>query len=169
MVRKFDAAIVFLTALCVGLLMLIMCGATLAGVFARYVLNDAISWSEEVARYAMIWMSFLGGGLVFRYSGHIAIDILVKSLPAGLVRKTIIGLAHLVVVTFLAMLAWYGWTLMMRGNYMTTAALRIPMSLPYAAIPVGAVMMIYHLLAANILLRKHQPAFPKKSLETTSV
>lgn len=169
MLRKFDAAVVFLTALLVGVLMLVMCGATLAGVFARYLLNDALSWSEEVARYSMVWMSFLGGGLVFRYSGHIAIDTLVARIPAGVVRQLVVGFAHLVVIAFLAVLAWYGYSLMMRGSYMTTAALRLPMSVPYAAIPVGAVMMIYHMVASNLQSLGKQTEPPAKSLDTSLV
>lgn len=166
MLRKFDAAVVFLTSLLVGVLMLVMCGATLAGVFARYLLNDALSWSEEVARYSMVWMSFLGGGLVFRYGGHIAIDTLVARIPAGAVRHLVVGFAHLVVVAFLVVLAWYGYSLMMRGTYMTTAALRLPMSIPYAAIPIGAVMMIYHLAAANLQSLGKQAEPHSKSLDT---
>lgn len=170
MLRKFDAAIVFLTALLVGVLMLVMCGATLAGVFARYLLNDALPWSEEVARYAMVWLSFLGGGLVFRYNGHIAIDLLVTKIRSDIPRNLVIGAAHLVVVAFLLVLVWYGYSLTMRGNNMTTAALRLPMSVPYAAVPVGAIMMIYHLIAAKATsLSGRQAELPVKSIDTSLV
>lgn len=165
MLSKFDAAVVFFTALLVGVLMLVMCAATLSGVFARYFLNDALSWSEEVARYSMIWMSFLGGGLVFRHGGHIVIDTVVARIPKGVVRLVVVGFAHLVVIVFLAVLAWYGYSLMMRGNYMTTAALRLPMSVPYAAIPVGSIMMIYHLVAALLQSLRKQAELPAKSLD----
>lgn len=151
MIRMLDRAIVFATGALMVILMLTMTGATLAGVFARYVINDALTWSEEVARYSMVWLSFLGGGLVFRHGGHVAIDLLVDRIPAGFARYAVLALAQLAALAFLSVLVWYGLGLMQRGSFMTTPALRIPMSVPYAAIPIGSALMIYHLVAANIV------------------
>lgn len=151
MLKRIDDAIIFVTGALLVVLMLTMTGATLAGVFMRYALNDALTWSEEVARYSMVWLSFLGGGLVFRRGGHVAIDFLVEKLPNGFFRYTVMALAQLAALAFLAVLVWQGQSVMARGAFMTTPALRIPMSVPYAAIPLGAALMIYHLVAANVV------------------
>lgn len=150
MLRKFDRAIVVATSVCLVVLLLIMTGATLSGVLARYVLNDALTWSEEVARYSMVWLSFLGGGLVFRHGGHIAIDMFIRAIPEGLWRHLVFCISQLVILAFLAVLMWKGLDMLGRSSQMTTPALQMPMTLPYAAIPVGAALMIYHLIVVAI-------------------
>lgn len=161
MLRSIDRGVVLVTSGIVVMLMVAMTGAILAGVFARYVMNDALAWSEEVARYALVWLSFLGGGLVFRHGGHVSIDFLVNKL-AGPPRWLVVGCATLASATFLAVLAWQGYTLMERGAYQTSPALRLPMTVPYAAIPVGAGLMLYHMavlgLEAAIGRRRTEPA-----------
>ena len=149
MFSRFDAGVLLLTKVAVVVLLFVMLGATLAGVFFRYVLNDALTWSEEVARYSMVWLSLLGGGLVFREGGHVAVDLLLTHLPSRHLRLAVTLLAQALVIAVLAVVLWQGVILMGRGQYMTTAALRLPMYLPYAAMPVGAGLMIYHLLVVG--------------------
>ena len=54
-----------------------------ANVVLRYSTSQSIEWAEEVARYLMVWLTFLGAGPVLRYGGHIAVDNLQDSLPRG--------------------------------------------------------------------------------------
>jgi|TARA_A100001391_G_scaffold205463_1_gene207318 TRAP-type C4-dicarboxylate transport system permease small subunit len=150
MLRTIDRAIISVTGVLVVVLLLIMTGATLAGVFARYFLNDALTWSEEVARFSMIWLSFLGGGLVFRRGGHVAIDMLVRRLSSDAVRIAVFTLSQLVIMAFLGTLLWYGVDMVQQATYMTTPALQISMMFPYAAIPVGAVLMMYQLVVVSV-------------------
>ncbi|TFL11343.1 TRAP transporter small permease [Pusillimonas caeni] len=150
MVRYFDRAVVGATSVVVVVLLLIMTGSTLAGVFARYFMNEALAWSEEVARYSMVWLSFMGGGLVFRHGGHIAIDILVRKLPEGMLRHLVFGISQLIILSFLVVLLWKGIEMLEQSVYMTTPALQMSMAVPYASIPAGAALMIYHLTAAAI-------------------
>jgi TRAP-type C4-dicarboxylate transport system permease small subunit len=151
MLRQFDRGIVTATSIILVLLLVLMTGVILAGVFARYVMNDSLTWSEEVARYAMVWLSFLGGGLVFRHGGHIAIDMLTQKIPPGFARHAVLALSQLVILAFLGVLLWKGIEMLGNSGYMTTPALQLPMTVPYAAIPVGAALMIYHLVASSIL------------------
>src|SRR5690606_28631425 len=108
MLRYVDRAVVAASSVLVVILLLVMTGSTLAGVFARYFLNEALTWSEEVARYSMVWLSFVGGGLVFRHGGHIAIDVLVRKLPEGALRHVVFGVSQLVILLFLAVVFWKG-------------------------------------------------------------
>ena len=151
MLQRFDDGILLLTRLAVVALLFVMFASTLAGVFFRYVLNDALTWSEEAARYSMVWLSLLGSGLIFREAGHVAVEMLVAQLPWRGLRIAVMVLAQVAVITVLLVLVWQGMVLVGRGQYMTTPALRLPMYLPYAALPVGAALMIYHVLVAGIL------------------
>jgi TRAP-type C4-dicarboxylate transport system permease small subunit len=56
------------------LLLLAMACIVFANVVLRYTTGDSIVWAEEVARHMMIWVTFLGAGLVLRFGGHVAID-----------------------------------------------------------------------------------------------
>jgi TRAP-type transport system small permease protein len=55
-----------------------------ANVGLRYLTSQSIEWAEEVARHLMIWVTFVGAGLVYRYGGHVAIDNLQDALPKKL-------------------------------------------------------------------------------------
>ena len=56
------------------LLLVAMACIVFANVVLRYTTGDSIVWAEEVARHLMIWVTFLGAGLVLRFGGHVAID-----------------------------------------------------------------------------------------------
>ena len=52
-------------------------------VFCRYVLNNSLSWPEEMAKFAFVWFVFLGAAMVTRRSRHIVIDLVPRSLEPG--------------------------------------------------------------------------------------
>ena len=44
--------------------------------FTRYILNDSLAWTEEIARYGLMWLAFIGGAVVTRKKAHIAVELL---------------------------------------------------------------------------------------------
>ena len=52
-----------------------------ANVALRFLTDYSILWVEEVSRYTMVWLTFIGAGLVLRYGGHIGIDSLQQGMP----------------------------------------------------------------------------------------
>lgn len=144
--RRVDRAIVTLTSWLVAYLTLQMTLVVLLGVFTRYVLNDALAWIEELARYTMTWLSWLGGGLALRRGAHIAVEFLIDAMPPA-VRAAVVFVGRLGIFFFLGICLWYGADLTARVSMQSTIALGISMQIPYAAIPVGALLMGYHLLA----------------------
>ena len=144
--KRADGAILTLTSWVVAYLTLQMCLVVLLGVFMRYVLNNSLAWTEELARYSMIWLSWLGGGLALRRGAHIAVEFVIDALsPAA--RAVIVFAGRLAVLFFLGVCLWYGAQLTSRVSMQSTIALGISMQVPYAAIPLGAFMMAYHLVA----------------------
>ena len=142
--KRVDGAIVMLTSWIVAYLMLQMTLVVLLGVFTRYVLNDSLAWIEELARYSMIWLTWLGGGLALRRGAHIAVEFFTDALPEK-ARSVVILLGRAGVFFFLGICFWYGVDLTMPVSAQSTIALGISMQIPYAAIPVGALLMAYHL------------------------
>lgn len=116
-----------------------------SNVVLRYVTNFSIVWAEEVARYLMIWMTFLGAGLTMRYGGHVAISNLMEMLPhrGQQVLRVIIALS---LICFFAAMVWIAYGYTMRMQFQLTPATRIPFSYIYGAIPVGFALLIVHFL-----------------------
>ena len=54
--------------------------------FTRYVLNDSLAWTEEIARYGLMWLTFIGGAMVTRTNTHIAVELLSNLMPPGPAR-----------------------------------------------------------------------------------
>ena len=55
--------------------------------FTRYVLNDSLSWTEEIARYGLMWIVFIGGAMVTRRNTHIAVELLSNVMKPGPLRS----------------------------------------------------------------------------------
>lgn len=116
-----------------------------ANVTLRYLTNFSITWSEEVARYLMIWMTFLGAGLALRFGGHVAITNLQEAMPAQAQRVLRLVIVVLLLAFFAAMI-WMGYDYMARMRFQVTPATRISFGYIYAAMPIGFLLMSVHLL-----------------------
>ena len=126
-------------------------------IFFRFVVYRPVPWSEEAARYLMIWMGMLGSVIALRKGRHIGVTALVDILPAKVsfavgifVRVSMAGL--------LGIIAYYGFKLAVFNYSQLSAAMEIPMMIPYMAIPVGSAMMIVDLIAE--LLNEFWPVAP---------
>ena len=118
----------------------------LAAVFWRYVLQDALVWTEEAARYLMIWMGFLGAAVASREGGHIAIDTLLERLPPQVMR-IVAWIISMVSIGFLLTVFWLGLVLAHRVQIQRTPSLDISMALPYLAIPIGCILIVIQMVA----------------------
>ena len=49
-------------------------------IISRVIIGSSFSWTEEVARYLMIWVAFLGASFAFQYAAHMSIEVLVKKV-----------------------------------------------------------------------------------------
>jgi TRAP-type transport system small permease protein len=131
-------------------LLIILLGAMAVIIFSnvalRYASGNSIVWAEEVARYCMIWLTFVGAGPVLRMGGHIAIENLQDAVPkiwAQWIRACILllmlGLGAGMVVMGLAYVE--------RSQFQMTASTQIPFSYIYAAIPAGGMVLLWSSLA----------------------
>jgi TRAP-type C4-dicarboxylate transport system permease small subunit len=118
-----------------------------ANVMLRYLTDESIVWSEEVARYLMIWLTFLGIGPVFRVGGHIAVDSLHTILPARVTLVLRAGIV-LLIAGFSVALVRFGMMLVERTWAQTTPVTDVPFGLISAAVPIGFFFTLWHLAAA---------------------
>ena len=109
-------------------------------VFCRYVLNSALSWPEEAAKFAFAWFVFLGAAMITRRGEHIVIDILPRNLGPGALRyhALAVRLISVAVSTFLLI---YGLDLVQKSTF-TSPALQWPYTYLYLAVPTGAALSL---------------------------
>src|SRR5215207_5529549 len=108
----------------------------LTQVFWRYVLNDSLSWPEEMARWAFVWLVFLGSAMLTRRGGHITIDLLPRVLGIRALRLHAVIVRAAVATSTLALLL-YGGDLVARASYVSPVLGWHFMYL-YLAVPTGA-------------------------------
>ncbi|UHD46391.1 TRAP transporter small permease [Aureimonas altamirensis] len=118
-------------------------------VVARYVFAAPTVWSEELARFMLVWVTMLGSAYVLEHGGHVALTVFVELLPPAL-QHALMFLRDLIVVAMAGGLAWYGYALAVSGGRRVSTGLGLSMTYAYAAIPVGAVLIAFFLLARRI-------------------
>ena len=131
--------------LCVIILMAALAVILFVAVITRYLFNFPLAWSEEVSRYAFVWLSFLGAELCLRVNIHAAVDLLVKTLPPR-VQCVVWRVGQTLVAIFLIALLISGIHIARVAHNQSSPALGIPMSFVYSAVPVGAALMLLELL-----------------------
>jgi len=139
-------------------LALILVLVSLDGVFYRFVLNQPLQWTDELAIWSMIWMVWLGSIVAMRRWDHVHIPLFLRLLPIK-VRMLFITFAKLLTLICLCVILWYG-IVVFQGNFHGhSPSMGMSNKWIKLAIPVGAGMMslcLIHLIMEDIvrILRK---------------
>lgn len=123
-------------------------------VLSRFIFNQPITWSEVLIRMVIIWMVMFGVVVAFREGAQVSVDLMFR-LSSGRWRRILHFLITLVAVTFLATLVWHGIDIVWRTRFQQIGGMEfLPMSVGYAALPVGAFFAIIAAIA-NYLDPRH--------------
>lgn len=117
----------------------------------RYVFNNSIYWSEELARYLFVWQCWLGIAYSTKKGTHLRITMIHNALSkkASNCLEIFVMLVWMAFSVFL-IFRGFGLTTMI-GNYgQISAAMHLPMEYIYASIPVGAALMLIRLIEVFI-------------------
>jgi TRAP-type C4-dicarboxylate transport system permease small subunit len=119
-------------------------------VLFRFAFHISLAWSEELVRYVFIWSVFLTAALAFNLNTHIVIDFLIVWYPPGLKRLAAL-MSWVCVIIGIIVLFILGLQLIGAPSvrFQKSPAMEIPMTIPYAAIPVGCVLMMVNALRAT--------------------
>lgn len=112
-------------------------------VFCRYILNHSLFWSEELARYILVWLTFLGSSAAYRRRVHPGIDILTSRLSAG-VRRWAAAAVHLISIAFFGVMVWYGYGFAWFVRKQISPALNTPKWIIFSVIPVAGTVLMLH-------------------------
>jgi len=107
------------------------------------VFFSALSWSEEVTRYLLVYLTFFGASSVYKKSGHISVLVVQHLLPPKL-QKFVSIFVIILCGIFFSIATFYGLKYMGLQGSQLSAALRIPMKYLYMSIPIGFSIMILH-------------------------
>lgn len=111
--------------------------------FTRYVLNDSLSWTEEIARYGLMWVVFIGGAMVTRRNTHIAVELLSNVMRPGRLRQVLLAAVDIVKLAFLAFLAFVSVTITERMGIQRMTVFEVSMGWVYAGVSFGCFLMLF--------------------------
>lgn len=111
-------------------------------IFFRFVINISFGWSEELARYLLIWIAWIAASYAVHKSAHIRVEI-AKDLLKNKLKKVVEVVVLLVCLGFAVFLAVEGtqFVLAIKMTQQVTPSLGIKMWLVYLAVPVGGTLM----------------------------
>ena len=123
--------------------------AILLQILGRYLPNDMdISWTEESARFAQLWMVFFGAGVAMQRNLHVGVDVLTGVLK---------GTSKKIAVVFLVVAIYGSFDLIAVGGLQISAALNMPMSYVYFIIPIGLFYWLIEYVVFNAKQLKSTP------------
>ncbi len=141
-----------------ALCLVALSGLVVFQVVARYGLGGVPLFTEEAARYAMIWMALLAAAVGVREASHIRIDFVPMALGAASPRlkRGLEAALDVISLTVFLTLVWYGVDMTLFAAGQTSEGMRVPLSYPYAAVPVAFVFAA--LFAGLRLLAGEKPS-----------
>ncbi len=128
----------YATIFLVGMISIVVC----AGVYWRYVLNNSLSWTEETAKFLMVWMVFTGIPIALKTGGHAAIDALPNALPQR-GRQVLYAFIYLVILLLSAVLIHQGCGFAWNARVQNTATTQVSMMYVFGAMPFGGVILFF--------------------------
>ena len=125
----------------------------------RYLTVMSLPWAEEVARYSMVWIAYIGASLGIKRNAHLGVEAVLLRLPQG-TRKYFDYLRYLIIILFNVLIAYYTFQIIQSqiSTEQVSPSLRIPMWFAYGAVPVGAVLMAWRCIQMIGQVGKPAPA-----------
>jgi len=110
--------------------------------FTRYILNDSLAWTEEIARYGLMWVVFIGGAMVTRRNTHIAVELMSNIMRPGPSRVILLAVVDAIKLAFLALLAFVSVTITERMGIQRMTVFDLSMGWVYAGVSFGCFLML---------------------------
>lgn len=138
-----------------GLLILAVTFVIFFNVLFRYLGGFSLSWAEEFARYATIWITFIGSSVCIWYGQHVTVDVLepILSKRWNSNLETLVSLLSALGCGYLAYLSW-GLVSKTIATGQRAIALGIPMWAVYGALPLGFALMAWRFLGCGLRTRQ---------------
>jgi len=120
-------------------------------VVCRYVFKIATPWTEELARYAFLWTTYLGCGMCFSKKKHVVIDLIDEvGKKSGNPKRFKFIIEKLTMIVSMVFLIYFlymfitGYFVKIARMGRTSTAVNLPMVIPYASVIAGCGLMVWH-------------------------
>ena len=130
------------------ILMLLLVGDVLLQVISRYLLENAISFTDELAGFLLMWVALAGAAYVTGRGEHLAISLMIEKVSAR--QKTVLAMVIDLLILFFAILVlviggiWLVYTRFYLGQ--VSASLEIPLGYVYLILPLSGLLMCVYIL-----------------------
>lgn len=120
-------------------------------VFSRYILNTSFTFTEELARFSLIWLSILGAAYLSGKREHLSMDFLYQKFNSKFQKKTLIFIEICILLFSLVVMVIGGFNLVYTTLHLgqLSGTLRIPLGYIYAILPFSGLLImcfsIYHM------------------------
>ncbi len=124
-------------------------------VFSRYLLNTSFSFTEEFARFSLIWLSILGAAYLNARREHLSMDFLYQKFSSKTQKKVAVLIEVLIFLFALIVMVIGGFNLVYTTLHLEqlSGTLRIPLGYVYAILPFSGLLImffsIYHISKIN--------------------
>lgn len=142
LVVKFNDWLEVLITWSLGILMAAIVSLVFTQVVIRYALDITPAWIEEMSRFLMIWIGYIGASLMFRKSGHISVTVFRNFLPYK-PRLSMLFLDRIILTGSFAVLIYYSMKLALRYLVRTAVTMDIPMFYIYMLFPISFAFMFF--------------------------
>ena len=114
----------------------------------------ALTWSEELTCFLLVFASFFGVCVAFRRGSNITVNFLRDALPRA-ARRYVLAATELIGIVFFAAVGWYGAVLCVSERFQTASSMPVSMSWMYLIFPLSSAITILHLAARlDVLIRR---------------
>lgn len=143
-------------------------------VFMRYILGSPLVWSEELARFALVWFVWIAGSYAVKYQRHVKFSVLVnlvgKKLP--LVRRIVQTIVYLLWLAFIVLMLVLSWEQVqqLQRTGQVSAGSRVPMYVVYFGLTLGMLFMTFRVVQHSVIavidiIKNPLEPFPQETIE----
>ena len=134
-----------LFGLCVAIMVMLVVDVSWQ-FFSRYALGSPSTFTDEAARFLMVWMTFLGGAYMFGCNGHLCVTSIRDRLPPK-IQGAVIVLTYILIAVFAVAVMMYGsQRLITRTLSQPSPSLGIPMGWFYSILPISAFCIVIYMV-----------------------
>lgn len=141
--KKVDDFISKLLKILLVIIFTVLTVTALLQVFFRFVMQNPLTWTDEVCRYCLIWLTLLGIGVASQRKSHISIDIICNVLPKK-VLAVLRKFWNICAIVFCIIVFKYGAQLVVLNMAQYSAGMHIQLGYIYISVPAGALFILYY-------------------------
>jgi TRAP-type transport system small permease protein len=153
-----DSRVVHVETIAAMSLVLVILITVLIQVVMRYVFARPNPWTEELSRFAFIWLSLIGSSLATKRGAHFLFESTVNAL-APATRRILQRIVTMLVTAMLLGIVAVGVELAYEARVQRSPALDLPMVWVYAALPLASALMVLHIIAGLTIAEEGEPAW----------